>query len=172
MQNTIGWVLVLGMFGCGLSDDTFAQVAQVEPDVVELAPPGVVDSTSRGVWAHDPELELLARDAVTRLSAATGLRVDVNKEGRMPFSAPMFWSSSLPGAGMTFTAPLSGWVAIAQGGDSSDVLRQLVHTMGIGSLEVGTVGLMQLGEAGSEKLTSADLELICAEKPCTAFVPE
>src|SRR5688572_28993375 len=164
-MNKMITALLVGVVGCATATYT------TEPEVTALGD-DTTDATQYGVWAHDQQLEALTRDAEGRLNQATGLQIDVNRPGRVGRSTPVFWSITLPSRGLTQTGPAgASWIAIAQGGDASDVLRQLVHGMGVPNLEPGVAGVMQLGGGGAV-LTEADLELICAHKVCSKFVPE
>ncbi len=133
------------------------------------------------VWAHTPELERAAHAAAGRLLAATGLVVQVNA-GELWSALPLFESSAVLEQGWWGFASVDGWIGIAPGVPAhaleSVVLHELLHALGAEHLPDGATtadGVMAADStAGTDqpRLSTADLELLCAVQHCTTFAPE
>lgn len=140
---------------------------------------GDPSGTALEVWAHDTGLEALARAAAARIYAATGIAVAVNAEGTLYRAVPLFWTNA--GAaedwiGLCHNGPgEQDWLAVdivsMPGVRETVVLHEILHALGVAHIEEGA-GVMSPHVDAPQRLTSVDLEAVCAVRDCGVFVPE
>lgn len=127
------------------------------------------------VFAHDRALISPAMAAARRIKAATGIVVHVNEQGSAPWAMPIFGSDFLCASGTEGRAGPYG-IAMARdcGWDPELVLlHEMIHHLGVGHLALPLRGVMnEAKDKPSSKLTSDDLEALCAVRNCSVFEPE
>ena len=154
-----------------------AAACSVPIDVTPGGSAALADAPALTIWPADDRLAVLAGDAAFRLEEASGLRVEV---GDAPDAIPLVWSDSGAEAGwlgMHFVRESAEWLAIDEAvpGEviGAVVVHEAAHALGAAHVEQGAGVLSPRLSAKREwRITSADLEAICAEQDCTRFVPE
>jgi hypothetical protein len=147
--------------------------------VADVEAPAAVEETPAYdlvVWAADARLEAFVRVCAGRIAAATGLLVVTTSEE--VDGVPIFWAGrdDVDWWGIAhFDEGGADYLAIHS--DTPDelletvVLHELLHTLGAGHVGSGE-GVMSPEIWEAFQLTVADLESVCAEQHCLAFVPE
>lgn len=154
-----------------------AAACSVPVDVAGSSSAALADAPALTIWPADDRLATLAGDAAFRLEEASGLRVEV---GDAPDAIPLVWSDSGAEAGwlgMHFVRESAEWLAIDEAVPNTViaavVLHEITHALGAEHVPQDA-GLLspRLSAEREWRITSADLEAICAEQACARFAPE
>lgn len=173
----IGLVVCVALAGCsaggsveGEADGApllWASVGPMDCSEAADAVPEVRASRPVTYWADDAGLRAALVRVLTRLNAATGLGLSLARGG-----VEVSYSDLPPDTSGFALGDIEIDVAVAAESLDGVLLHELGHILGarhLGPLE----GVMsRCVGVQTQRLTEADLVLICAAAPCAAFQPE